>query len=136
MVPFASEIRYSISMTKPDEIGKDMLDDEVPIDPPWDEAKAKKLLGAIVFIGITYVAPDRIQKKLVQCHGMVTQVISDKGIEIECHGQRWNGQKIWMPPDLSMFHNSPPGIYKLRETGEEIVDPDFSASCTIYLPQN
>ncbi len=104
--------------------------------PLWDEAKATKMLGAIVVVGITYIAPDRIQKKLVQCHGVVTQTVKDRGVEIECHGQRWKGQKIWLPPDLRFFHMAPAGLYRLRETGEEITDPHFTAACTIYRPQN
>lgn len=123
--------RYSCPMSNPYSFhdGSDGV-------PTWDEAKAEKLLGAIVLVGITYVAPDRIQKKQFQCHGVVTQTLENRGIEIECHGQRWNKQKIWLPPDLKFFSPAAPGVYRLRETGEELVDPHFTAYCTIYLPHN
>jgi len=40
----------------------------------------------------------------------------------------------WLPPDLRAFQDAPPGEYRLRSTGEVVVDPDFISSWTINRP--
>ena len=36
-----------------------------------------------------------------------------------------SGEETTLPPDLSTFRRAEPGTYRLKSTGEAIVDPDF-----------
>ena len=97
----------------------------------WDDEKARAVRGSLVIVGLTYVNPDGSVESQLQAYGLVTKAESDSGVSIECHGEIWNGQTITLPPDLRSFQKAPPGTYKLRATGEEIIDPDFSVAFTI-----
>jgi hypothetical protein len=37
-------------------------------------------------------------------------------------------------PDLRGIQEAPPGVYRLRSTGEEVHDPDFFYTWTITRP--
>ncbi|MBC8036752.1 MAG: hypothetical protein H7X89_06010 [Rhizobiales bacterium] len=102
----------------------------------WDSGLASDLLGAIVLVGITYVDAEEKPVEIVQYYGMVTEAVEDRGVAIECHGVTYKGQTVWLPPDLRAFQRAPPGTYRMRETGEVIVDPGFTTSWTIVRPEH
>lgn len=45
-------------------------------------------------------------------------------------------EEIYLPPDLSAFRKADPGIYRLRSTGQEIVDPDYIACWKVTQPDS
>jgi len=47
-----------------------------------------------------------------------------KGIEIALEGSR-AGETYRLPPDMRAFFPATKGEYRLRSTGEVVVDPDF-----------
>jgi hypothetical protein len=111
-------------------------DAEIYDRPHWDETKARKLRGALVLIGLTYCDAAGNAQRQVQYYGIVTEATEEKGISIECHGETFGGEIKTLPPDLRAFHPAPAGSYRLRSTGETIVDPHFTASWTIEAPKN
>ena len=42
-----------------------------------------------------------------------------------------NGEIEWLPPDLRAFKKARPGEYRLRSTGEVVLDPDYTTVLTI-----
>jgi hypothetical protein len=93
--------------------------------PPFDVQIAGQLIGKRVLIGLTYVEngqDDRYEQK----HGVVEDV-SDEGVAIRLS----DGGTYWLPPDLRPWQAAPPGEYRLRSTGEVVVDPDFMANWTV-----
>lgn len=56
-----------------------------------------------------------------------------EGIALRLEGAR-AGETYRLPPDLRAFAPAPPGEYRLRETGEVVVDPDYTTSRTIDPP--
>lgn len=106
-------------------------DDDGP--PLWDKARGAALLGTRVLVGFTYAGPT--WERLEQMHGIVTVSDRDQGIEITLEGAKL-GEKIWLPPDLDAFTPASPGEYRLRGTGEIVVDPDYFATWVINAPQN
>jgi hypothetical protein len=40
----------------------------------------------------------------------------------------------WLPPDLRGWKPAPPGEYRLKSTGEVVVDPDYLAAWTVVQP--
>jgi len=90
--------------------------------PPFDAQIAGQLIGKRVLIGLTYVEngqDDRHEQK----HGAVEDV-SDEGVAIRLS----DGDIYWLPPDLRPWQPAHPGEYRLRSTGEVVVDPDFIAN--------
>jgi hypothetical protein len=54
----------------------------------------------------------------------VTHVDAAQGITLRLLGKR-AGETFVLPPDLDALHPAQPGSYRLRQTGEIVVDPDF-----------
>ena len=101
--------------------------------PQWDEELADSLEGAIVLVGITYAEPagDRME----QLYGVVERAAPDEGILLTLHGSR-DGEEFWLPPDLTNLQPAGPGRYRLRSTGEVVVDPDYTATWTVHPPKS
>jgi hypothetical protein len=99
--------------------------------PIWDETKAQAIFGSLVLVGVTYLKQDGSVEWSGEFFGIVTKVQSDWGIDIECHGETWNGKTMTMPPDLNSFAEASPGTYRLRSTGEQLTDPAYTGAWTI-----
>src|SRR5262245_30897946 len=103
--------------------------------PPWDQDEGDGLVGQLLLAGITYLAADgETVTSQVQCWGRIISADSN-GIAITCEGKSWNGQRMTLPPDLRAFQAAQPGEYKLRSTGETVVNPDLTTSWTMTEPQ-
>jgi hypothetical protein len=59
----------------------------------------------------------------------------EAGIMLRLSGSR-SGDVYTLPPDLRAFFPAPPGSYRLRETGEVVVDPDYTATWNITPPSH
>ncbi len=110
--------------------------DETPeqgADPNFDPKLAQELVGKRVLVGLTQLTNSGRVRHSYQLHGVVMQVDPDKGIMIALEGVRAGG--TWtMPPATAAFSRASPGVYALKETGEEVVDPDFLAVWTVKEP--
>ena len=96
--------------------------------PPFWSEKAQRLVGKHVLIGKTYVDERGEPVELVQLHGVVESADESSGIAL----RRSDNQELErLPPDLRPFVPAEPGEYRLRSTGEVVVDPDFLATWTI-----
>lgn len=98
--------------------------------PPFDDALAQRLVGKYVLIGFTIEEPDGTLVRQLQIHGTVTFADRHKGIGVSLGGMR-TGQEHVLPPWPAAFHEAKPGEYRLRSTGEVIVDPDYTTSWTL-----
>jgi hypothetical protein len=94
---------------------------------------ARGLLGKRVLVGLTFERPGGEAIEQIQLHGEVTQVHADHGIGLRRPG---TGELFWLPPDLSAFDEAEPGEYRLRSTGEVLVDPDLLSVWTITEPDD
>jgi hypothetical protein len=104
--------------------------EQVSTQPDWDQDLADELIGAIVLVGVAEVDDDGEVLDQSQIWGMVETVDPDAGIEVELHGE-FAGQSWICPPDLNAFEPARPGVYTLDSTGEQIVDPDYTAGWTV-----
>ena len=103
-------------MTGPDETGIGGIASE---PPPFDVQMADQLVGKRVLIGLTYLESgqdDRHEQK----YGVV-EGVSESGVTLRLS----HGEIYWLPPDLRPWQAAAAGEYRLRSTGEVIVDPDF-----------
>ena len=97
-------------------------------EPPpfWDE-KARRLIGGRVLVGVTYVDHAGALLEQSQFHGVIEAADRD-GITV----RRDDGETKWLPPDLRAFERADPGEYRLRATGEVVVDPDWLSAWTVH----
>ena len=94
----------------------------------YDEAYEKRvtlddLLGKVLLVGITYYTRDDEFIEQKQFYGTVIEA-NNSIIRIK----QKDGTEFTVPPDLSSTQKARPGEYKLRSTGEVVVDPDFLAT--------
>jgi hypothetical protein len=99
-------------------------------DGRFSQEFADLLLGKHVLVGVTWVAADGEVESSEQRHGLVVRC-DETIVAIEPWG---GGELITLPPDLDAFQAAPPGQYRLRSTGEVVVDPDYTASWTVRRP--
>ena len=88
------------------------------------------LLGKYVLIGITRISAEGDLLEEGQCHGRIALVDPDLGIKVVLS----DGEVLILPPDPDSFREARPGVYRLRSTGEEVVDPDLTTVWTIREP--
>lgn len=89
------------------------------------------LIGKVILIGLTYYTDDDVFIEQKQFWGTVTEA-NDWRILVKLN----NGELFSLPPDLSSTRIAPPGEYRLRSTGEIIVDPDFLTTWNINRPRD
>lgn len=99
--------------------------------PAWDDAKAAKLVGATVLIGITRL--DAAGAEQEQMFGVIRSANGRDGFEVALKGTR-AGETYWLPPDLRNIDPAAPGEYRLRSTGEVVTNPDYTTTWTIHPP--
>jgi hypothetical protein len=94
------------------------------------------LIGKTVVLGLTFTDADGNERERTQRHGVVEVAEHDRGIGIRfvAPGRAWDGELYWLPPDARPFREAAPGAYRLRSTGETIVDPDFTAAWVVSSP--
>jgi hypothetical protein len=100
--------------------------------PDWDE-----LIGKTVLLGLTFADADGNVLAREQRHGVIELADPDAGVSVRlvAPGQPWDGELYRLPPDLRPFVEAAPGAYRLRSTGETVVDPDFTSTWEIRSPR-
>ncbi len=99
----------------------------------WDQAAADEFIGATVLVRITYNQPEGAEPS--EFFGTVLSADRLDGITLRLEGNR-AGEVYTLPPDLRSFFPAEEGSYRLRTTGEIVVDPDYTATWTINAPSH
>ena len=104
--------------------------------PQWEDERGRALVGKYALIGLTFVDQDENVVSQAQRHGRILDADTDRGVTIEfvAPGLPWDGELYRVPPDLRAFADAAPGEYRLRSTGEVVVDPDVTATWAIKSP--
>ncbi|MDR4469953.1 MAG: hypothetical protein MRJ68_16925 [Nitrospira sp.] len=102
--------------------------------PSFDHTLAASLIGKHVLVGVTCRGANGNILAREQFHGEVTVADSEKGFCLKLRGTRV-GEMKWLPPNTRAFLKAKPGEYRLRSTGEVIINPDFTATWTVTEPQ-
>lgn len=90
-----------------------------------------ELIGKVLLVGITYYTHDNEFIEQKQFYGTVTQADNNT----VCIKEK-DGTEHTLPPDLSSTKRAREGEYKLRSTGEVVVNPDFFATWNVTKPKN
>ena len=84
------------------------------------------LIGKTILIGLTYYTEDDEFIEQKQYWGTVIES-NENRILVKLN----DGEIFGLPPDLSSTKIAPPGEYRLRSTGEVVVDPDYLTTWNI-----
>lgn len=96
--------------------------------PPYWPAKAESLVGKTVLVGLTYVNARDEAVEQRQYHGVIERADERERFAVR---RADTGELEWLPPDLRAFEAAFRGEYRLRSTGEAVVDPDLLSTWTI-----
>ncbi len=89
-----------------------------------------ELVGNTLLIGITYLATTGEVDERIQLHGIVTSV-EDGLVTVQVDG---DADPFTLPAEPAAFERASPGEYRLRSTGEVVIDPDYLTSWTVTPP--
>ncbi len=101
--------------------------------PSFDRAFAQELIGKYVLVGITVQDKRGEFKRREQFHGRVVSAEEESGIVLSLLGVR-AGELKTLPPMTEVYEPAPRGTYSLKDTSEEVVDPDFTCTWTLTQP--
>lgn len=101
-------------------------------EPYFDEEEAKAIIGKHLLVGVTHRNHNDEVTSLEQFHGEIIRASQEEGIIIRLSG---SDKERWVPPDLSRLESATPGNYRLKDSGEVVVDPDLLSTWTVYPPK-
>ena len=101
--------------------------------PYFDEKEAKAIIGKHLLVGVTHRNYSDEVTGVEQFHGEIIRASREEGIILRLSG---SGEERWVPPDLSRLEQADPGEYRLKSTGEVVVNPDFLSTWTVYPPDS
>jgi hypothetical protein len=96
-----------------------------------DDSKAEEYIGKVVLVGMTYLDHDEKLLGQKQWIGTISTFSKKEGIKINL---RDSDEPCCLPPFTQGIKKAPPGIYRLRSTGEEIQNPDYLATWICMEP--
>lgn len=86
------------------------------------EITFESIVGKTIIVGITYIDKEENIIKTSQYVGKIIEADENQGIVIE---EKNSKEILAIPPQLSAIEIAKPGEYKLKSTGEIVVDPDL-----------
>ena len=96
----------------------------------FDDQFAAELIGAHVLVGLTRMDHGGNAVSQTQFHGKVTKADSKRGVTVVDAA----GVEHMLPPYRAAYVVAEPGEYRLRSTGEIVVDPDYTCTWTVHPP--
>ncbi|MFO1369354.1 MAG: hypothetical protein U1F46_10195 [Marinagarivorans sp.] len=86
------------------------------------------LIDKVLLIGITVLDQSSQPIAQIQVFGPIRRV-DENGIVIERSGTQ---NEFVIPPDFENLSPAKPGEYRLRSTGDVVVNPDYLSSWTVH----
>ena len=90
----------------------------------------ENIIGKTILLGMTYLDKEENVLNRTQFCGTVVRA-NDQEIVIEK-----DKEEFYLPPDLSSIRVAPEGEYKLRSTGEIIVNPNLLTTWTVRVNES
>lgn len=91
-----------------------------------DSILIEELIGKHILIGITRLDHLGNEIERIQCHGYFESMDDVAHIRLID-----TNEDFTLPPDLSSFQKAQPGEYRLRTTGEVVINPDYLCVWTV-----
>ena len=81
-------------------------------------------VGKRLLVGVTETDENGKPIDQLQVHGTIVRLNRQEGLVLRLA----DGSEFKLPPDVRRIRKAKPGQYRLRSTGEVVVDPDFTAA--------
>ena len=97
------------------------------------ESKGKDFIGKTLLAGVTHYSRPQDDEHFLsqeQFAGVIEKISVQDGMVIQLS----DGTQRELPPDLSYLAPAAPGEYRLRSTGEVIIDPDYMTIWRVSHP--
>lgn len=88
---------------------------------------AWNIYGKTILVGLTYLDSMGNVIERRQMRGEVIRVNPKEGVVLRLD----DGAEYALPPDFRPIREAKPGEYRLRSTGEVVLDPDYVATYTV-----
>jgi hypothetical protein len=98
------------------------------------EVRAKDIIGKNILLGITNKRKSNDEEEILekkQYFGKIIRATFHEGVVI----QKSDNSEITLPPDITYIQKAPPGEYKLRSSGEIIINPEYLSIWEIISKQ-
>ena len=104
------------------------------------------IIGKTILVGITFLKHDDTFISMVQFSGKIINADKHNGIVILSENlknvidmipdtsPKGSSETYTLPPDLSALKTAPEGEYRLKATGEVIINPDLLTMWTLTVP--
>lgn len=108
-------------------LAADVRQSRTIMEEQFDEVAAQKLVGKYILVGITYTDDSDEPVEQKQFHDRVVRANATEGVVLV----QQSGEELRLPPFLKPFQVARPGEYRLRSTGEVVVDPDYTCTWSV-----
>jgi hypothetical protein len=88
-----------------------------------------RFLGKSLLVGITRCDMSGNPVSQEQFHGTIKRISRQEGLVLLLAG---TDTERSLPPEVSLLETANPGEYRLRTTGEVVMNPDFTATWSVY----
>jgi hypothetical protein len=95
--------------------------------PEFSKEMAWKIYRKTILVGLTYLDSMGNVIERRQMRGEVIRVNPSEGIVLRLD----DDTEYALPPDFRPIREAKPGEYRLRSTGDVVLDPDYTATYTI-----
>jgi hypothetical protein len=99
--------------------------------PVLNVERAEYARGKTVLVGITRLSPTGEARAQEQFAGRLAEIDPDNGLLLDVGAEELH----WLPPDMGPWEVAAPGEYRLRSTGETVVDPDYLCTWVLTEPE-
>ena len=97
----------------------------------FNEIAAQQIIGKCVVVGVTYTDDADRPVDQTQFDGRVVRANAQEGLVLV----RPSGEEVRLPPFLKALQKASPGEYRLRSTGEVVVNPDYTCTWSVRKPE-
>lgn len=94
--------------------------------------ESDRFVGKVVLVGIQLYRHDGTYLRNTQIHGVISEVNPEQGIVFR---EALSGREFFLPPAFDYIHAAPPGVYRERDSGFEVENPDFVTQWAVLLPE-
>jgi hypothetical protein len=93
---------------------------------------AASYIGKHLLVGMTYLDHNEQLLEQKQFHGDIVRINDHEGIVIRLSD---SGNEFKLPPDIESLTPAPEGEYRLRATGEVVLNPDLTTTWILTKPK-
>jgi hypothetical protein len=119
-------------------MGREGIEMKWPVLPDFLKRRVRSpglLMGKHVIAGITFKDGEGREVDHFQTHGRIVEVGNTRGIVLE---KADGSGRFHLPPNVDWLKPARPGSYRLRNTGEVVIDPDYLSTTILdsVVPEN